>query len=92
METHVGDLFQPVLHMLANMGLIAEGLPVEAVIFDILHPGFHFALALRVVAFASVDAEPRCRGIRMELLVKGQLAVLLTDHHQFGLVVHALFR
>ena len=55
--------------------------------------GIHnLTLALRVIAPADVDVEPRTAGIAVELLVEAELTERLGQHHKLGLVVDTLLR
>lgn len=90
MDADIGHALNPVLHVLAHVFLIPEGFTVESILLDVLHAGFHLALALRIVGFAGMDPEPRRGGIIMESLVEDQFPVMLVDHHQLGLIVNAL--
>lgn len=88
----MGHLIDPVLDVFTHMRLIPEDFAVKAILLDVLHAGFHLALALRVIAFTGMDAEPGCGGIRVEALVESQFPVLLVDDDQLGLIINALLR
>src|SRR5690606_7034000 len=57
---------------------------------DVLDPGLHLALALRVVALTGVDAVVSGGCILVEALIERQLTILLVDHYHLGLIVDAL--
>src|SRR5690554_5178300 len=65
-NTDIGYTLNPVLHVLAYVFLISEDFTVEAILLDVLHAGFHLALALWIVAFAGMDPEPDRDGILVE--------------------------
>ena len=90
MLAHIGDRLQPVHQVGLEVVPVIEDLTGEGVVLDVLDPGLDLALALGVVALAGVDAEPGGSGIGGKALVEVQLAILLVQHHQFGLVVDAL--
>src|SRR3546814_1023117 len=86
----VGDSLEPIIQVLSDGGLVLEVLAVEAVTLDVLDPGLHLTLALRVIALAGMDAVPDGSRILVDALVQRQLTVLLVDHHHLGLIVDAL--
>src|SRR3546814_14895262 len=66
----VGDSLEPIIQVLSDGGLVLEVLAVEAVTLDVLDPGLHLALALRVIALAGMDGVPD--GIRILVEAVGQ--------------------
>src|SRR3546814_14110066 len=86
----VGDSLEPIIQVLSDGGLVLEVLAVEAVTLDVLDPGLHLALALRVIALAGMDAVPDGSRILVEALVQRQLTVLLVEDPHLCLIVDAL--
>src|SRR5690606_41595048 len=79
MAACIGDIVQPLLDVLSHGRFAGEALAIQAVLLDVLHAGFHLALALRVVTLTGVDPVASGGGVLMETLVQGQLAIALVD-------------
>src|SRR5574337_869559 len=88
----VGHLVQPLLQVGAQLGFIAESLAIQRVLLDVLHPGFDFAFALRVIAAARLYPQAGGRRVFVETLIDGELTELLGNDHHLGLVIHTLLR